>query len=114
METVVSTGIVRDLIPRLRPRVIVDYQREALIYPFGNIRITFDKKLSVCMNTPDMFSPEAQYSRIYNKEIILEVKFDKYIPESIQAAIHGINAPVQPVSKYMICTDRMLEVKSYG
>lgn len=66
------------------------------------------------MNTLDMFSPEAQYSRIYDKEIILEVKFDKYIPESIQAAIHGINAPVQPVSKYMICTDRMLEVKSYG
>lgn len=103
-----------DLFTRLRPRVIVDYQREALIYPFGNVRITFDKKLSVCMNTLDMFSPEAQYSRIYDKEIILEVKFDKYIPESIQAAIHGINAPVQPVSKYMICTDRMLEVKSYG
>lgn len=103
-----------DLLTRLRPRTIVDYRREALIYPFGNVRITFDKKLSVCMNTLDMFSPQAQYSPIYDKEIILEVKFDKYIPESIQAALQGLNAPMQPVSKYILCTDRIMEVKSHG
>ena len=99
---------------RLRPRTIVDYRREALIYPFGNLRVTFDKKLSVCLNTPDMFDPQAQYSPIYGKEIILEVKFDNYIPEHIQAALHGLNAPLQPISKYNICTDRILEVKSHG
>ena len=99
---------------KLRPRVIVDYQREALVYPFGHVRITFDRRLSACFNTMDMFSPEAQYTRIYNKEIILEVKFDNYIPDSIQAALQCINAPMQPVSKYIICTDRMLEVNSHG
>lgn len=99
---------------RLRPRTIVDYQRQALIYPFGNVRVTFDKKLSVCMNTPDMFDPKAQYSTIYDKEIILEVKFDNYIPGHIQAALQGLDAPMQPVSKYILCTDRILEVKSHG
>ncbi len=103
-----------DCIMKLRPRVIVDYQREALVYPFGHVRITFDRKLSACFNTMDMFAPEAQYTRIYDKEIILEVKFDNYIPDSIQAALQCLNAPLQPVSKYIICTDRMLEVKSYG
>lgn len=103
-----------DRITKLRPRVIVDYRREALVYPFGNVRITFDKELSACFNTLDMFSPEAQYTRIYDKEIILEVKFDQYIPDSIQSALHGLNAPAQPVSKYILCTDRMLEVRSYG
>lgn len=103
-----------DRIMKLRPRVIVDYQREALVYPFGHVRITFDRKLSACFSTMDMFSPEAQYTRIYDKEIILEVKFDNYIPDSIQAALQCINAPLQPVSKYIICTDRMLEVRSYG
>ena len=102
------------LLTRLRPRTIVDYHREALISRFGNVRVTFDKKLSVCVNTLDMFSPQAQYSPIYNKEIILEVKFDNYIPEYIQAAIQGLNAPMQPVSKYILCTDRILEVKSHG
>lgn len=99
---------------KLRPRIIVDYQREALVHPFGHVRITFDRKLSACFNTMDMFSPEAQYTRIFDKEIILEVKFDNYIPDSIQAALQCINAPMQPVSKYIICTDRMLEVRSYG
>lgn len=103
-----------DRVMKLRPRVIVDYQREALVYPFGHVRITFDSKLSACFNTLDMFSAEARYNRIYDKEIILEVKFDNYIPDSIQAALQCINAPMQPVSKYIICTDRMLEVRSYG
>lgn len=98
----------------LRPRTIVDYRRQALIYPFGNVRVTFDKKLSVCSNTLDMFDPRAQYSPVYDKEIILEVKFDNYIPEHIQAALQGFNAPLQPVSKYILCTDRILEVKSHG
>ena len=79
-----------------------------------SVRITFDQKLSACFNTLDMFAPEAQYTRIYDKEIILEVKFDNYIPDGIQAALQCLNAPMQPVSKYIICTDRMLEVKSYG
>lgn len=103
-----------DLIARLRPTVIVDYRREALVYPFGNVRITFDRELSACFNTMDMFSPQAQYTRIFDKEIILEVKFDKYIPESIQAALHGLKAPQESVSKFILCTDRMLEVKSHG
>lgn len=103
-----------DLIARLRPTVIVDYRREALVYPFGNVRITFDRELSACFNTMDMFSPQAQYTRIFDKEIILEVKFDKYIPESIQAALHGLKAPQESVSKFIFCTDRMLEVKSHG
>lgn len=103
-----------DLIARLRPTVIVDYRREALIYPFGNVRITFDRELSACFNTMDMFSPEARYTRIFDKEVILEVKFDKYIPESIQAALHGLKSPQESVSKFILCTGRMLEVNFHG
>lgn len=103
-----------DLLTKLRPRVIVDYRRQALISRFGNVRITFDKHLSACFNTMDMFAPEAQYTQVLGGNIILEVKFDSYIPESIQAALQGLNAPQQSVSKYMICTDRMLEVLSHG
>ena len=103
-----------DIISKLKPRVIVDYRREALVYPFGNVRITFDKKLSTCYNTLDMFDENAFFSPIYPNEIILEVKFDSYIPESIQAALHGLNAPRQSVSKYIICCDKTTEVKAHG
>ncbi len=103
-----------DKILNLRPKVIVDYHREALIYPFGNVRITFDKRLSTCYNTIDMFDEKAFFSPIYPKEIILEVKFDNYIPECIQSALHGLTVPRKSVSKYIICCDRITEVKSHG
>lgn len=103
-----------NLVSALKPKIIVDYVREALVYPHGNVRITFDKKLSACYNTIDMFSENAMYSRIYDKEIILEIKFDNYLPATIQAVLQGINAPRQSVSKYIICSDKLLEVKSHG
>lgn len=103
-----------DLITRLRPRVIVDYMREALVYPFGNVRVTFDSRLSACCNTMDMFSENAQYTLISPGEIILEVKFDSYLPDSIYSALQCLNAPQQPISKYMLCADKMVEVKAYG
>lgn len=103
-----------NLVSALKPRVIVDYVREALVYPYGNVRITFDKKLSACYNTIDMFAENALYSRIYDREIILEVKYDGYLPSNVYAALQGLNAPQQSVSKYILCSDKLLEVKSHG
>ena len=101
-----------DRLTALRPVVIVDYMREALVYPFGNVRITFDKQLSACYNSIDMFAQESQFSQIYDKDIILEVKYDNYIPLTIQSVLQGLNASQQSVSKYVICTDRLMEVKN--
>lgn len=103
-----------DKISHLRPKVIVDYRREALIYPFGNVRITFDKRLSTCYNTIDMFDKNAFFSPIYPREIILEVKYDCYIPEAIQAVLHGTCATQQSVSKYILCCDRITEVNAHA
>ncbi len=102
-----------DRLCRLKPKVIVDYFRDALIYPYGNVRITFDKKLSTCYNTIDMFDKNAFFSPVFVKEIILEVKYDDYLPDSIQSALQGLNAPQMSVSKYIICYDKVSEVKSY-
>lgn len=103
-----------DKLCSLRPKVIVDYHRDALVYPYGNVRITFDKMLSTCYNTVDMLSENAMFSLIYPKEIILEVKFDRFIPTSIWTVLQGLNASRQSVSKYIICCDRLTEVKGHG
>ncbi|MBQ8170717.1 MAG: polyphosphate polymerase domain-containing protein [Oscillospiraceae bacterium] len=103
-----------NLVTALRPKLIVDYVREALVYPHGNVRITFDKKLSTCYNTIDMFAEDAFYSPIYSKEIILEIKYDSYLPASIQAVLQGLNSTRQSVSKYIICSDKLMEVKTHG
>ena len=103
-----------DRLTALKPRVIVDYQREALVYPFGNVRITFDKKLSTCYNGIDMFEKGTFFSPVYPREIILEVKYDRYIPDSIRAVLHGIITTQQSVSKYILCCEKLTEVKAYG
>lgn len=100
-----------DRLTRLRPKVIVDYRREALVYPHGNVRITFDRRLSVCYDTLDMFSRGAFYSPVFTRDIVLEIKYDSYLPAAIYAAVQGLEAPRMSVSKYIICCDKITEVK---
>ena len=114
MEDVFGEYYRSHLVSKLKPKLIVDYAREALVYPHGNVRITFDKKLSTCYNTIDMFAEDANYSSIYSKEIILEVKYDNYLPATIQSVLQGLNATKQSVSKYIICSDKLMEVKTHG
>ena len=62
----------------LRPKTIVDYTREAYIYPIGNVRITFDKSVRTGLNNINMFDDNlATIETIDNKYIVLEVKFDE-------------------------------------
>lgn len=103
-----------DRLTKLSPKAIVDYRREALVYPHGNVRITFDRRLSVCYDTVDMFAQKAFYSPIYTTEIILEIKYDSYLPAAISAVLQGLDAPRLSVSKYIICCDKITEVKLHG
>ncbi|AOZ93811.1 polyphosphate polymerase domain-containing protein [Paenibacillus crassostreae] len=88
----------------LRPRVIVDYVREPYVCANGNVRITFDKELRTGLHSVNMFDKNLHcVSAIDNNLIILEVKYDEYIPEYIRIAlqIEGLNK--QSASKYVIC-----------
>lgn len=53
-------ALVRELYLRMqmgiyRPTVIVDYDREALTYAPGNVRVTFDRRIRGC-HQPQLFS----------------------------------------------------------
>jgi hypothetical protein len=88
----------------LRPKVIVDYVREPYVCPSGNVRITFDKELRTGLHATDIFNKDLQAVRAIDENlIILEVKYDEYIPEYIRAAIQleGLNR--QSASKYVMC-----------
>ncbi len=91
---------------RLRPRVIVDYIREAYVYPFENIRITFDKELRSGMwMSPDIFNPELPTIPMYEEGLmVLEVKFEKSLPAHILGVLNNIQAAQRSaISKYVIC-----------
>ena len=86
---------------QLKPRVIVDYSREPYIYPMGNVRITFDFNIRTGLYCTDFLNPSVP-TMVAGEPgtIILEVKFDEYLPEVIQMILELENVRVSAFSKY--------------
>lgn len=92
----------------LRPKVIVDYVREAFIAKTGNVRITFDKDLRTGLNNVDPFDPNLRPVKALDEPLyILEVKYDEYIPNYIRDALQLNGLQRQAASKYTICRKYM-------
>jgi hypothetical protein len=69
----------------LRPVNIVDYWREAYIYPAGNVRVTIDSDLRGSEN-PRVFLQEKIVAIPVPDALLLEVKYDVFLPEIIGVA----------------------------
>lgn len=88
----------------LRPKVIVDYVREAFVVRTGNVRITFDKDLRTGLNKIDPFDPKLRPVKALDEPVyILEVKYDEYIPNYVMDALQLNGLQQQAASKYTIC-----------
>lgn len=89
---------------RLRPKTIVDYDREAYVYPPGNVRVTFDKNVKTGLFSTDFFEPELPSIKTFGSNlIILEVKFDEFLPDLITDLLQLGSRRPNPVSKYALC-----------
>lgn len=87
----------------LRPRVVVEYRREAFIYGYGDVRITFDYFLKAGVFQKDLFSNGYMISAIPHDQIILELKYTGYFPAAIRNIIQISNLQRQSISKYVKC-----------
>jgi hypothetical protein len=89
----------------LRPRVLVDYWREAYVYPVEDTRITFDIDLKGSTMLTDIFDPKTPVLPVFdNGLMVLEVKFNRYLPESIKCALGSVSAVKRSaISKYVLC-----------
>ncbi|WP_153733301.1 polyphosphate polymerase domain-containing protein [Sporosarcina obsidiansis] len=88
----------------LRPKVIVDYIREAYVAKTGNVRITFDKDLRTGLNKIDPFDSDLFPVKALDEPVyILEVKYDEYIPNYIRDGLQLNGLQRQAASKYTIC-----------
>jgi len=87
-----------------RPKLIVDYHREAYIYPIGNVRVTFDKSVKSGMFSTNVFDKDLPTMKALDPRlIILEVKFDEFIPDFISDIIQIGERRSTSVSKYALC-----------
>lgn len=86
-----------------KPKVIVDYTRDAFMFDFFNLRITFDKDLHSCNTDFDIFSDNLQtLPCILEGKQILEIKYDTALPEFIHRALQIDAAERMAISKYTL------------
>ena len=88
----------------LRPRVLVDYYREPYIYPLGNVRITFDTEIHTGQFDHNLFSGENAPIPVLSADtMVLEVKFDQFLPGPIHALLQSAKGVHMAISKYVLC-----------
>jgi hypothetical protein len=90
----------------LHPVVLVDYMREAYLYPVEDVRITFDKQLRSGVASCDFFNPDVpMVPPIGDERIILEVKYNHMLPPFIRDLLNTYvrQAQSSAISKYCIC-----------
>lgn len=86
------------------PKTIVDYYREAYTYPISNVRVTFDKSVKSGLFSTNVFDADLSTMKVLDpKLIILEVKFDEYLPDFISDIIQTGERRSTAVSKYALC-----------
>ena len=87
----------------LRPKTIVDYTRIPFVYGPGNVRVTIDENIRTGLRCTDFLNPNCVTVPAGDPVIILEVKWDEYLPAIIQRAVQVKNRRASAFSKYQIC-----------
>lgn len=101
-------ALIRDLYlemnyNQLRPTTVVDYEREAYVYPFGNVRVTFDSKVQSSLRNTDMFNQNLPMVDVLEPNlVILEVKYDEYLPDIIKYLLQSVDTRAEAYSKYQL------------
>ena len=104
-----KAGLVRELysemtMQQLRPKVLVSYRREPYIYRPGNVRVTFDFGIRTTMFSRNYIEDIHEVSATDDAHMmIMEVKYDDFLPNIISCIVNEGNIRQQSFSKYEAC-----------
>lgn len=87
----------------LHPKTIVDYTREPFIFAPGNVRVTIDHKIRTGLHCTDFLNPQCVTVAAGDAPIILEIKWDEYLPDIIRDIVQLENCRSGAFSKYAAC-----------
>lgn len=87
----------------LRPKTIVDYERIPFVYKTGHVRVTIDFNIRTGLRCTDFLNPNCVTIPAGGNDIILEVKWDNYLPSFIRHAVQLKGRSQQAFSKYAQC-----------
>lgn len=94
------------------PVVTVDYVREAYVSPLSDLRITFDQEIAWGA-VEDCFTHERYLSNVYGEHMILEVKYNEYLPEHISHILTSVSLIRTHASKYVSCVESQFAARGY-
>jgi hypothetical protein len=83
------------------PVVIVDYMRDAFIENYNNIRITLDRNITACVTDYDIFKSNLNLFPVFESStIVMEVKYDLFLPTWLKMILSCIQTVNAAISKY--------------
>ena len=90
----------------MRPRVIVDYDREPYVLDAGDVRITFDKHVRAGFGRFDLFDMKLPTLEVLPaNQMIMEVKFTEFMPGLVRSLMPPRSSILTAASKYVLCCD---------
>lgn len=88
----------------LRPMVLVDYDRTPFVCASGNTRITLDENLRTLPHCHRIDGPShAMIPVMEPDQVILEVKFDDFLPGYLSDVLADIPKTPMAISKFAMC-----------
>ncbi len=87
----------------LRPKTIVDYTREPFVFAPGHVRVTLDYDIRTGLNGTDFLNPGCITVPAGCAPVILEVKWDAFLPSVIRDIVQTPGTHTGSFSKYAAC-----------
>ena len=87
----------------LMPRTIVDYVREPYICEAGNTRVTLDYDIRTGIRSLDFLDPHSITVPAGDAPVILEVKWDEFLPSVVRDIVQIPGRHTSAFSKYAAC-----------
>jgi len=103
-----SIPLVQELYCKMRsqglcPKTIVDYMREPFVYRPGNVRVTFDYDIRTGLSCTDFLDSNCTTVPAGDALVLMEVKWDAFLPDIIRDAIQMPGRRASAFSKYARC-----------
>ena len=98
----------------MRPRTIVDYDRQPWILDAGTVRLTFDMDVRAAVGSFDIFDPTLPTLSVLEPgKCVMEVKFTEFLPQFVREILPDRASEFTAVSKYVLCYEKTEYLNSF-
>lgn len=98
----------------MRPRTVVDYDREPWISDAGTVRITFDSDVRAAVGSFDIFDDTLPALPVLEPgKCVMEVKYTEFLPRFVRDVLPDRASEFTAVSKYVLCYEKTEYLNSF-